>query len=121
MPYSMEFIKPAEIETQSFAIIEAELRRRNVSCPANQMPILQRVIHTSADFDYIQNLTFSENAVEKALDALRNGADIIVNTDADDQYIALCPIRMLQRRQKDVASHGPWCPWKRQHVFRPTI
>ena len=54
MPYSMEFIKPAEIETQSFAIIEAELRRRNVSCPANQMPILQRVIHTSADFDYIQ-------------------------------------------------------------------
>ena len=81
MPYSMEFIKPAEIETQSFAIIEAELRRRNVSCPANQMPILQRVIHTSADFDYIQNLTFSENAVEKALDALRNGADIITDTN----------------------------------------
>ena len=77
----MEFIKPAEIETQSFAIIEAELRRRNVSCPANQMPILQRVIHTSADFDYIQNLTFSENAVEKALDALRNGADIITDTN----------------------------------------
>ena len=81
MPYSMEFIKPAEIETQSFAIIEAELRRRNVSCPANQMPILQRVIHTSADFDYIQNLTFSENAVEKALDALRSGADIITDTN----------------------------------------
>ncbi|MEE1397538.1 precorrin-8X methylmutase [Ruminococcus sp.] len=81
MPYSMEFVKPAEIEAQSFAIIEAELRRRNVSCPANQMPILQRVIHTSADFDYIQNLTFSENAVEKALDALRSGADIITDTN----------------------------------------
>jgi precorrin-8X/cobalt-precorrin-8 methylmutase len=43
--------------------------------------IIKRVIHTSADFDYIDNLCFSEGAVEHALDALKRGAWIITDTN----------------------------------------
>lgn len=43
-------------------------------------PIVKRCIHTSADFDYAKNLCFSEDVVEKALDAIRNGACIVTDT-----------------------------------------
>lgn len=42
--------------------------------------IVKRCIHTSADFDYAENLCFSENAVEKALEAIKNGACIVTDT-----------------------------------------
>ena len=38
------------------------------------------MIHTSADFDYAQTLTFSEDALEHATDALKQGASIITDT-----------------------------------------
>jgi precorrin-8X/cobalt-precorrin-8 methylmutase len=75
----IQWVKPADIEAQSFAIIESQLQ--NVSMPENQRRILKRVIHTSADFDYAENLLFSEHAVETALDALREGADIVTDTN----------------------------------------
>lgn len=43
--------------------------------------VVKRVIHTTADFDYADNLIFSEGAVEKALTALRGGADIVTDTN----------------------------------------
>ncbi len=42
--------------------------------------IVKRCIHTSADFDYADNLIFSENVVEKALKAIRGGASIVTDT-----------------------------------------
>ena len=42
--------------------------------------MVKRCIHTSADFDYAKNLCFSENAVEKAMEAIRNGACIVTDT-----------------------------------------
>ena len=42
--------------------------------------IVKRCIHTSADFDYARNLCFSEQAVEKALEAIKNGACIVTDT-----------------------------------------
>ena len=83
----LEFVRPDEIENRSFAIIEEELTKtatahpNYVAMPENQKLILKRVIHTTADFDYIQNLKFSESAVEKALQALKNGACIITDTN----------------------------------------
>ena len=39
-------------------------------------PVIKRVIHTTADFDYADNLVFSEGAVKKALEALREGLSL---------------------------------------------
>ena len=44
-------------------------------------PIIKRVIHTTADFSYVDTLTFSEHAVEKAIEALKNGASIVTDTN----------------------------------------
>ena len=46
-----------------------------------EKPIVKRVIHTTADFDYLDNLCFSENAVEKAIEILKKGAVIVTDTN----------------------------------------
>ena len=76
----MEFecIKPAEIEKRSFAIITQELGDRRFSPEIE--PIVKRVIHTSADFEYADNLVFSDGAVQRAIAAIQNGAHIVTDT-----------------------------------------
>lgn len=74
----MEQINPMEIEKRSFAIITELLGDRKLD-PENE-PVIKRVIHTSADFDYVDNLIFSEHAVRKGIEALRNGCDIVTDT-----------------------------------------
>ena len=71
--------QPMEIEKKSFSIIEEHLQ--GVTLPDAERSILKRVIHTTADFDYIQNLVFSETAVSTALEALQQGADIVTDTN----------------------------------------
>lgn len=68
---------PREIEKRSLEIIESEL---TVSIPEENLAVVKRVIHTTADFDYAVNLAFSEGAVAKALEALRSGCDIVTDT-----------------------------------------
>ena len=76
----MEFmqVKPGDIEKRSFEIITEELG--NTILPAENADVLKRVIHTTADFDYVSNLCFSENAVQKAREAIINGASIVTDT-----------------------------------------
>lgn len=74
----IEQIKPADIEKRSFAIITEILGDRRLD-PENE-PVIKRVIHTSADFDYADNLVFSEHAVRKGIEALRGGCDIVTDT-----------------------------------------
>ena len=69
MKTELEQVLPAQIEKRSFEIITEELGER-VFVPGTE-PIVKRCIHTSADFDYAENLVFSEKVVEKALGALR--------------------------------------------------
>ena len=71
--------KPMDIETRSMAIIEEHLT--GVTLPEPERSILKRVIHTTADFDYTENLCFSENAVSSALEALQRGAHIVTDTN----------------------------------------
>ena len=74
----IERLKPMEIEQRSFEIISQEA---GDAIPDDERAmIIKRVIHTSADFDYIQNLCFSENAVQIAQKALKNGAWIVTDT-----------------------------------------
>lgn len=78
MKTELENVKPMEIETRSFEIITEELGDKKL-IPGTE-PIVKRCIHTSADFDYADNLCFSEGVVEKALEAIRNGASIVTDT-----------------------------------------
>ena len=75
----MEYMKPAEIEKRSFGIITQELGDRQF--PEEIAPVVKRVIHTTADFDYADNLMFSPHAVRQALQAIQDGAHIVTDTN----------------------------------------
>lgn len=70
-----------EIEKRSFEIISHELSEMQVTLPADQEMITKRVIHTSADFDYIQTLKYSNDAVAIAKRLISEGADIVTDTN----------------------------------------
>ena len=74
----IETIKPMDIEKRSFEIITELLGDRKLD-PRNE-PVIKRAIHTTADFDYADNLVFSEDAVAKGIEALRGGCDIVTDT-----------------------------------------
>lgn len=75
----LEQVLPGEIEKRSFEIITEELGERNFD-PLEE-PVIKRCIHTSADFDYADHLVFSKDAVKKALQAVREGALIVTDTN----------------------------------------
>ena len=74
----LEQIKPMDIEARSFEIITELLGDRQLD-PENEL-VIKRAIHTSADFDYADNLVFSAHAVQVGIDALKNGCDIVTDT-----------------------------------------
>ena len=74
----IEIVKPMEIEKRSMEIITKELGGR--TWPEPEFSVIKRCIHTSADFDYADNLCFSEDAVQKGIDALNAGASIVTDT-----------------------------------------
>ena len=75
----MNFItNPAEIEKRSFEIIAEKLVGRQFD-PQN-INVIKRVIHTTADFDYADNLVFYDDAVTAAKKALKNRARIVTDT-----------------------------------------
>lgn len=78
MKVELEKIMPREIEKRSFEIITQELGQRTF--PDQQEMIVKRCIHTSADFEYADNLCFSEHAVQKAMEAIKKGACIVTDT-----------------------------------------
>ena len=79
--YKIEYLPPEEIEKRSFEIITEELLKRNISLPKEEELITKRVIHTSADFDYAETLCYSKGAVEILKELIKNGADIVTDTN----------------------------------------
>ena len=71
-------LSPLEIEARSFDII-TQLLGDKVFDPENAA-VIKRVIHTTADFDFVDTLVFSEHAVLKGISALKNGCDIVTDT-----------------------------------------
>ena len=63
MKVELQRVAPADIEARSMEIIQSELGER--SFPAEVLPVVKRVIHTTADFDYADHLVFSEGAVQR--------------------------------------------------------
>ena len=77
----IEYLLPEEIEKRSFEIITEELKKRGITLLSEQEMITKRVIHTSADFDYADTLVYSKDAVAIAKELLKNGADIVTDTN----------------------------------------
>lgn len=83
MKTELEQVLPEEIENRSFEIITEELGAMYPGrsfLPEEEL-VVKRVIHTTADFDYADSLIFSEGAVKKALEALREGTPIVTDTN----------------------------------------
>lgn len=78
MKTKLQIVLPEEIEKRSMEMITAELG--DIELDEVQAPIIKRVIHTSADFEYAKTLCFSDNAVQIAREAIKNGADIVTDT-----------------------------------------
>ena len=81
MEIKLEHIEPKDIERHSMALIQQELDRRHIRLDAVEAPIVKRCIHTSADFDYAENLVFSANAVDRMRTSLRTGAIVVTDTE----------------------------------------
>jgi len=79
MKVTLQRAAPAEIEERSMEIIAAELGAHRFT--DEQLPIVKRCIHTSADFDYAENLRFTAGAVAAGLAALRAGCIIVTDTE----------------------------------------
>ena len=77
-PIALQQVAPADIERRSMEIISAELGDR--AFPPNVLAVVKRVIHTTADFEYADNLHFSPEAVEAGLAALKEGCTIVTDT-----------------------------------------
>ncbi|MBQ1893560.1 MAG: precorrin-8X methylmutase [Clostridia bacterium] len=69
-----------EIEKRSFEIISGILESEGVALDPENELVIKRVIHTTADFEYVKNLVFSERAVSIGIEALKNGCDIVTDT-----------------------------------------
>ncbi len=92
-------MRPEEIEQASMEIIARELGQRGQnwqSIPEDRLPIVMRVIHTTADFEFAETLVFSDEAVRAGKDALLRGATVVTDTN-----MAACGIN-----KKFIASHG---------------
>ncbi len=76
----LEYVKPAEIETRSFQIITRELEERGIALDPQNELVIKRVIHTSADFEYAETLTFSPGATRLGVEAFRNGCSVVTDT-----------------------------------------
>ncbi len=74
----IEKIKPMDIEKRSFEIITELLGDRQFL--PEEEPVIKRAIHTTADFDYADNLVFSKDAVKLGIKALKDGCDIVTDT-----------------------------------------
>lgn len=79
MMQRIKHVEPTEIEKKSMETIVSELNGR--TWPEPMFSVIKRCIHTSADFDYADNLYFSDGAVEKGIEALRSGATIVTDTN----------------------------------------
>ncbi|MFH2058155.1 MAG: precorrin-8X methylmutase [Pseudomonadota bacterium] len=72
-------MKPQQIEDLSFKIIDKEAGDHGFD--ETQWPIVRRMIHTSADFEYIKTTNFHPDAIQKGIEAIQNGCRIFTDTN----------------------------------------
>lgn len=77
----IEHVLPQEIEARSFEMISEELKERGIQLKEEEAMITKRVIHTSADFEYADTMTYSKDAVKQIKELILRGADIVTDTN----------------------------------------
>lgn len=69
---------PADIEKTSMEIIIKELAGRDITLQPGTERVVRRVIHTTADFDYAENLLFLGDPVVRTEQVLQRGGAVLV-------------------------------------------
>ena len=77
----MKHTLPGDIERTSMSIIASELAARGIALPPEHEAVVKRVIHTTADFDYVHTMRFTPGAVERGQAALLRGTPIVTDTN----------------------------------------
>ena len=77
----LEYGTPMDIEGERMRRIQEELDARGIVLPPDRAAVVKRVIHTTADFDYGENLWFTSGAAEAGTAALKRGAAIVTDTN----------------------------------------
>lgn len=70
-------VQPQEIEGRSFEMITEELGEHPFT--QEQYPIVQRVIHASADFELGRSLVFHPQAIQAGIHAIRSGKMVVAD------------------------------------------
>jgi precorrin-8X/cobalt-precorrin-8 methylmutase len=81
MRWKMQTEKGQSIEDASMKMIENEIGNHDYN--EKEWPIVRRIIHSTADFDFAgkNKIIFSKNAVELGINALKNGCSIVVDVN----------------------------------------
>lgn len=77
--FSAAGMRPHEIERRSMEIISEEIDLSGI--PDEQLPVVKRVIHATADFEFKDTLVFHHNAIRTGIDAIRSGKDILTDVE----------------------------------------
>ena len=77
----MQTRKGQSIEDESMQIIENEIGSHSYN--EQEWPIVRRIIHSTADFDFARDnkIIFHKNAIKNGLEALKNGSSIVVDVN----------------------------------------
>ena len=78
-------LQPKLIEDRSFSIISSEAGTHDWN--RDEWTVVQRLIHTSADFDYVTDTVVSPGAIEAGVEAIMAGVPIVTDTK-----MAMCGI-----------------------------
>ena len=70
---------PHAIEAESFNIIDAEVGEH--SFEADEWSVVRRVIHTTADFEFLDTVQFTPGALDAGIAAVKAGAAIYCDTN----------------------------------------
>lgn len=79
MAVKLQEIAPADIEAESFRIIESELGPH--SFDPKTFKVVQRVIHATGDFGFADNMRFSPDAIEAGIEAIISGKNILTDVN----------------------------------------
>jgi precorrin-8X/cobalt-precorrin-8 methylmutase len=77
--HSANSLKPHDIEKRSFEIISEETDLSDI--PPEQLPIIKRVIHATADFEFKNTLIFHPDAIRTGIDAIKSGKNILTDVE----------------------------------------
>jgi precorrin-8X/cobalt-precorrin-8 methylmutase len=98
------------IVEQSFAIIDREVEEHDLN--PSEYAVARRVIHATADFEYLKLLKFSPNAIDSGITSLKQGVPIVTDVTMVKQGIRNLVAKTFNNpiitaiEQADVAEPG---------------